>query len=119
MNKLAAIVGLAVLPCLPVQADHWQGHEQWERKLWGTYTPGPTRSILSPRAGKPRHRADGALNPRTGEYYAPAGPSGVIDTETGEFYPKTGPGFTNPKTGEFYPAPESSVAPYCGEDDDC
>ena len=52
--KVPAIAGLSVLPYLAAQADHWQGHEQWERKLWGTYTPGPTPSILSPDEGKPR-----------------------------------------------------------------
>ena len=74
MKKLAAIVGLAVLPCLPVQADHWQGHEQWERKLWGTYTPGPTPSILSPGAGAAKHKAVPII---------------TIDPSTGQIYPGT------------------------------
>ena len=58
MKKLAAIVGLAVLPCLPVQADHWQGHEQWERKLWETYTPGPTPSEPGCGCGQAQGGAD-------------------------------------------------------------
>lgn len=89
MKKLAAIVGLSVLPCLPAQADHWQGHEQWERALWGTYTPGPTPSILSPHAGKPRYQAV---------------PGITIDPSTGRALPGA----------VLVPVPD-----YCGEDDDC
>jgi hypothetical protein len=67
--KVPAIAGLSVLPCLAAQADHWQGHEQWQRKLWGTYTPGPTPSILSPDEGKPRDRALPiiTIDPSTGQ----------------------------------------------------
>src|SRR5512136_24855 len=44
----------------------------------------------------------GARNPRTGEYYPPAG-KGAINPRTGECYPPSGQGFINPRTGAYYP----------------
>ncbi len=45
----------------------------------------------------------GAINPRTGEYYAPAG-RGYIGTRDGTYYEPAGPaGVINTRTGEFMP----------------
>lgn len=89
MMKRNLLFGALLALPLSATADHWKGHEAWERKLWGTYTPGPTPSILSPNAGGRRHRygTTTIVNPRTGEV-------SVGTTDLG---------------------PE----PYCGEDDPC
>jgi hypothetical protein len=45
----------------------------------------------------------GAINPRTGEFYAPAG-SGYVGTRDGTYYAPAGPnGVINTRTGEFVP----------------
>lgn len=44
----------------------------------------------------------GAVNPRTGEYYPPSG-KGAINPRTGEYYPPSGQGVINPRTGQYYP----------------
>ena len=126
-----AIVGLAVLlPCLPVQADHWQGHEQWERKLWDTYTPGPTPSILSPGAGKSRHKGDVRVRGHTRKgtsvrphmRSAPDGDKGNNFSTRGNVNPYTGkPGY---RSDDEHGPNGRLGAPvlhdcYCGEDDSC
>lgn len=45
----------------------------------------------------------GAINARTGEYYAPAA-GGVINPRTGTFYQEVGGGYINSKTGAFMPS---------------
>jgi len=52
---------------------------------------------------EPDRNNNGAINPKTGEFYPSAG-DGVIDTKTGEFYPKTGDGYIKPRTGEYIPS---------------
>jgi len=44
----------------------------------------------------------GAINPRTGEYYPPSS-KGAINPRTGEYYPPSGQGFINQRTGAYYP----------------
>lgn len=44
----------------------------------------------------------GAVNPRAGQYYPPAG-AGVVNTNNGAVYPDVGGGYINPQTGEFIP----------------
>ena len=58
----------------------------------------PSEPALTPSA--PQNQ--GAINPRTGEYYPPSG-KGAIDPRTGEYYPQNGQGFINPRTGAYYP----------------
>jgi hypothetical protein len=46
----------------------------------------------------------GAINVRTGRYYAPAGPSGYVNTQDGTYYSRSGPnGVVNTRTGEYLP----------------
>ena len=47
--------------------------------------------------------AQGAIDPRTGEFYPGTGGGGLINPRTGEVYPGTAGGWINPGTGEFYP----------------
>ncbi len=46
--------------------------------------------------------ARGAIDVRTGQYYAPAA-GGVIDPRTGTFHQETAGGYVNTRTGEFSP----------------
>ncbi len=70
-----------------------------------TPLPPPPKPVLPsvplPPAPLPQGN-QGAINPRTGEYYPPSG-KGVINPKTGEYYPPSNSGYINPRTGEFYP----------------
>jgi hypothetical protein len=65
----------------------------------------PQQTGKSPSAPAPTPSApedQGAINPRTGEYYPPSG-KGAINPKTGEYYPPSGQGVINPRTGAYYP----------------
>lgn len=48
-------------------------------------------------------KGNGAINPNTGEFYAPAG-DGYVGTRDGTYYAPAGPsGVTNTRTGQFIP----------------
>jgi len=57
-------------------------------------------SVPVPAPSAPENQ--GAINPRTGEYYPPSG-KGAINPRTGEYYPPNGQGVINPRTGAYYP----------------
>ncbi|MGA2331947.1 MAG: hypothetical protein ABSG75_09320 [Syntrophales bacterium] len=63
----------------------------------------PQQARKSPSAPTPSAPENqGAINPRTGEYYPPSG-KGTINPRTGEYYPPSGQGVINPRTGAYYP----------------
>ena len=80
-KKEAGVLNLQELPSLPEQT----------RKS-------PSAPATTPSA--PENQ--GAINPRTGEYYPPSG-KGAINPRTGEYYPPIGQGYINPRTGVYYP----------------
>ena len=56
-----------------------------------------------PQNNNVRPNNAGAINPYTGEFYAPAG-DGYVGTKDGTFYAPAGPnGVTNTRTGQFVP----------------
>ncbi len=65
----------------------------------------PQQTQKSPSASVPTSSApenQGAINPRTGEYYPPSG-KGAIIPKTGEYYQPSSIGVINPRTGAYYP----------------
>jgi hypothetical protein len=68
--------------------------QQEKRKI---VKPGPPKDDRDPQPGEFLPRSGtGVINPRTGEFYPPSGPSGYINLRTGEIYPKSGQGAIKP-----------------------
>lgn len=66
----------------------------------------PLAAKDNPPQGKPPQylipQQDGtALNPRTGERYAPAAGGAVFDPRTGKHYQDVGPVYFDPQTGRY------------------
>ena len=68
------------------------------------YNPRPPKEPVAPAMRDRQKQNRGAINPYTGEYYAPSG-SGYVGTRDGTYYAPAGPnGVVNTRTGEFIPA---------------
>ncbi len=90
--------------CSPAAQPEEEAQLMSPRQL--TPLPPPARPSLPtpplpPPSPPPENQ--GAINPRTGEFYPPSG-QGVINPHTGEYYPPSGRGYIDPKTGQFFPA---------------
>lgn len=58
----------------------------------------------NPNSGSP-NTSSGAINPRTGEFYAPAAGGGLTSSRDGRLLVPAGPGgYTDTRTGAFVPA---------------
>lgn len=65
--------------------------------------PASRTSQASRTTGPVQKQNRGAINPRTGEFYAPAG-DGYVSTRNGTYFTSAGPnGVINTRTGEFVP----------------
>jgi hypothetical protein len=109
---ISSLVALGIFLILPA-ASADEGNAQ-QKKYAEELTPqgtlqelpfSPQQTGKYPSAPVPAPSApenQGAMNPRTGEYYPPSG-KGAVNPRTGEYYPPSGQGVINPRTGAYYP----------------
>ena len=90
----------------PLPPSEWRRRTDMRNARVGSgnaSTYGMTARESRPKQKQLLDNSGGAINPRTGEFYAPAG-NGYVGTRDGTFFAPAGPnGVTNTRTGEFIP----------------
>lgn len=101
------------------QAEELRAAEERAAKRWEEWQEAEKqrkREEVAEERKRSKHRNDdeerrktstshGAVNPATGEFYAPAGGGNLVGTRDGTLYTPAGPsGYINTRTGQFVPA---------------
>jgi hypothetical protein len=88
MKKILVFAVVMIFGCVTLAfAESWQIPWAGDRTKRNTEADRRDEGKVNPRTGEYYAPAGSGYVGRDGIYYAPAGPSGVINTRTGEFIP--------------------------------